>query len=109
MWAVGGLEERVKRGHFAPEQIPASSPLRRMGYKQAEKEILALFKERGRLHYSDLVEALQLDIATVIRATKTLEREGLIEGVANGGFPKKGGAQKAGHSKSHAEKRMRGG
>ncbi len=83
--AIARLTENLSNGHSPPAQIPTSRPLRRVGHKQAEKEILALFKERGRLHYSDLVEALQLDIATVIRATKTLEREGLIEGVANGG------------------------
>ena len=53
---------------------------RKASHKDATKEILELFRERGRLYYSDIAEALNLDFATVIRACNELEKQGLIEG-----------------------------
>lgn len=51
---------------------------------QARKEILALFKQRKRLYYSDIAETLRLDFATVVETCQKLERQGLIEGEPNG-------------------------
>jgi hypothetical protein len=48
--------------------------------EEAIREILDLFKQRRQhLYYSDISEALNLDIDTVLRATEELQRRGLIE------------------------------
>ena len=43
-------------------------------------EVLELFRQKKRLFYSDIAEALRLDFATVIKACEELKRQGLIEG-----------------------------
>ncbi len=62
------------------------SPLeaRRLSLQQAMDEVLRLFREKKRLFYSDIMEALQLDLGTVVKACDELTRKGLIEGAQNG-------------------------
>jgi len=57
---------------------------RRLTLQQAMDEILRLFREKKRLFYSDIMEELQLDLATVVNACEVLTRKGLIEGMQNG-------------------------
>jgi len=62
-------------------------PIRRKPHRVALqidlKEIKPLFEKRKTLYYSDIVEALNLDYAMVIKSCKKLEDNGLIEGVSN--------------------------
>ena len=58
--------------------------LRDIPLKEAVKEIADLFKRKKRLFYSDIVEELQLDFGTVIKACRKLEKEGKIEGINRG-------------------------
>lgn len=53
---------------------------RQIPFEQALDEVHRLFRERGRLFYSDIAEALRLDVGTVMDACAELERRGLIEG-----------------------------
>jgi dCTP deaminase len=62
------------------EQKPSVVEARHVDVGQAKEEILALFRKRPRLYYSDIAEALQLDYETVIHACEELQREGLVEG-----------------------------
>lgn len=53
---------------------------RQIDFEQVVQEVLTLFRERRRLFYSDIAQALQLGVGTVMDACAELERRGLIEG-----------------------------
>lgn len=74
--AVESLAQGAVRaaGDFTPVEA------RQIDMEQAIQEIHALFRDRRRLFYSDIAQALQLDIGTVIDTCAELERRGLIEG-----------------------------
>jgi len=78
--AIEALSTRINKNVDLTTPVEARS----VSPKQAMDEILALFKKRKRLFYSDLVEALRLDFATVVRACNELQRKGLIEGDDDG-------------------------
>ena len=80
--AINDLVTKINGGelHATGSFVEARSiPL-----EEAKKEILGLFRGRRRLFYSDLSEALRLDISTIIQACKELQRDGLIEEEPNG-------------------------
>lgn len=55
---------------------------REIDFEQAVDEVLQLFQQRRRqdVYYSDVMEALRLDLATVMKACEELEQRGLIVG-----------------------------
>lgn len=71
------LEQLTDR--FTESQSSTAQERREVSMSEAMEEIVRLFKEKGRLYYSDIAEALHLDFATVIAACEELERQGLIE------------------------------
>jgi dCTP deaminase len=72
------IEELTRQ--LKPNGEAVLSEARDISADQAIQEILALFKQRGgHLYYSDISEALNLDIGTVLEATDELQRRGLIE------------------------------
>jgi dCTP deaminase len=72
------IEELTRQ--LKPNGEAVLSEARDISADQAIREILALFKQRGgHLYYSDISEALNLDIGTVLEATDELQRRGLIE------------------------------
>jgi dCTP deaminase len=76
--AIEDLTRQLKAASVTAQAVPAQA--RAVSEKQAMEEILALFKQRpGHLYYSDISEALNLDIDTVLNATEELQRRGLIE------------------------------
>jgi dCTP deaminase len=81
--AIERLSRMISKGE-AKEESYKPVKARRVNLKQAANEILALFKKRKRLFYSDIADTLRLDFATVINACQDLERKGLIEGEGNG-------------------------
>lgn len=66
------------RAAAEPEEIE----LREVSLEQAKKEVLNLFQRHGteNVYYSDMVEELRIDLATIIEACKDLEKQGLIVG-----------------------------
>ncbi len=77
--AIEHLSKRIsKQNGVAEEFTPVEA--RRVTLKQAAEEILELFKTKKRMFYSDIAETLKMDLATIIKACKQLERKGLIEG-----------------------------
>jgi DNA-binding MarR family transcriptional regulator len=49
--------------------------------QQAKDMILTLFKEKGTLDYLEILEALDLDLETIVKVCDELEQEGRIEGM----------------------------
>jgi dCTP deaminase len=75
--AIEQLVASLAPGHGTRDQVP---PVRDVDLEHAIPEVQRLFQERGRLYYSDVVEALHLSLDVVVRACQELERRGLIEG-----------------------------
>ncbi|MCH8342685.1 MAG: hypothetical protein IH983_01715 [Planctomycetes bacterium] len=73
---VLGFSERITSDGAEEVEI------RKISHEQAVKEILQLFQKQQQknVYYSDIVEALCLDLATVMAACKELEDKGLIVG-----------------------------
>jgi dCTP deaminase len=61
------------------ESGPAPTDLRDVSVEEAEQEILSLFGKAHDLTYSDIVDTLHLDLATVIAACEDLVERGVIE------------------------------
>ncbi len=70
------LSERITSDEAGEVEI------REISHEQAVKEILELFQKQQQknVYYSDIVDALCLDLATVMEACKELEEKGLIVG-----------------------------
>lgn len=79
--AIDDLVKKIDGGEL---HATGSVEARTIPIEEAKRDILKLFRERRRLFYSDLSEALRLDIATIIQACKELQRDGLIEEDADG-------------------------
>jgi dCTP deaminase len=76
--AIKDLTRQLERGGDGKE--PSGADFRTVTPEQARDEILALFRERRkRLYYSDISEALNIDLDTVVTATEELRRRGVIE------------------------------
>lgn len=61
------------------ENLPSAGVLRELSLEEAIAETLKLFQSKGRLTYSEIVEALHLDLETVLAACDQLLERGLIE------------------------------
>ena len=78
------------------EQTPMRVEARQIDVKQAQKEIIDLFRKHGTLYYSDIAEMLHLDYETVINACEQLQQEGIIEDDSKEAPHGKGKTKKAG-------------
>ena len=64
----------IERGEVTEEVIM----LRSISREQAKKEIMELLDKSDKLYYSDIAEALKLDLEQVVAIIEELEAEGKV-------------------------------
>lgn len=72
------LEQRIIKSKESDANSEEVILLRSLSREQAKEEIMELLDKSDKLYYSDIAEALRLDLEQVVEIVKELEAEGKV-------------------------------